>query len=100
MANAKNLDGFTPTEYLIMEVMAARWRLGIELWPFPTAFAKTIRKLEDDGFVWYKDGNVENTLLVAITSQGASRMKLHRPFRPNGDQVVGRVWEMKVNSHG
>lgn len=85
-------DAFTSTEYLIMEVLVARWRLGVDVWPFPTELRKTLYNLARDGFLDYKSGFTPGSLNVWLTEQGAKEFGLDKPFMIN-DVQVGRVWE-------
>lgn len=85
-------DAFTPTEYLVMEVLVARWRLGLDTWTFPTQLRKTLYNLARDGFLNYKSGIAPGSLNVWLTEQGAKELGLDKPFMINGVQV-GRVWE-------
>ena len=64
------LEGFTPTEYLIGEVLAARYRLGEATWTFPTEVRKALRSLEARNLIGWKSGIVENTCLVWLTPAG------------------------------
>jgi hypothetical protein len=62
----------TPTEYLIMEVLLARWRLGEGMWTFPSALRASVRRLESRGLVSWKSGIVEKTVLVWLCEAGLS----------------------------
>jgi hypothetical protein len=85
------LDGLTPTEYLVLDVMVARWRLGDDSWTFPTRVGPALARLATRGYVNYKSGVVQNTLHVWFTDKGASFSKLDRPYMLCGEQC-GRVW--------
>jgi hypothetical protein len=63
-------DKQTPTEALILEVLAARHRLGETLWPFDSRLAPQIRSLETKGLVWSTHGQVENTIRAELTVLG------------------------------
>lgn len=67
------MSDLTPTEELVMEVLSARRRLGENLWTFPSALKSTLRRLEDKGYIGWKGGIVENTLLAWLD---------HRPDSP------------------
>ncbi len=56
-----------PTEWLVMEVLAARRRLGEALWSFPTTLRPTLRRLEAKGLVGWKSGVIENTCRAWLT---------------------------------
>jgi hypothetical protein len=62
----------TPTEYLLLEVMAARYRLDQKTWTFPTDAAKAsvLVSLERQGYILWKYGVIEKTVLVWLTDFG------------------------------
>lgn len=60
----------TPTEDLVMEVLAARYRLGENIWTFDTRHARTLGKLADRGLVSTMHGIVEKTVRASITQKG------------------------------
>lgn len=61
---------FTPSQELVMEVLAARVRLGEAAWTFRSKHGRAIGQLQDLGYVWSKYGSVESTLLVGLTDAG------------------------------
>lgn len=74
----------TPTEELIMEVLAARFRLGEKFWTFgnhPTS-VRAARRLEERGFVYHMSGQVERTFRLGLTEQGIDEWKLNKPYKP------------------
>lgn len=62
----------TPTEDLVLEVLAARHRLGELVWTFATRHRPAIRRLEARGLVAWKHGVVENTVIVQLTADGVA----------------------------
>lgn len=56
-----------PTEYLMMEVLAARLRLGEPFWTFPRRLSGVARSLEAKGYVTWKHGVAESTIMVFAT---------------------------------
>jgi hypothetical protein len=60
----------TPTQELVMEVLAARTRLGEAFWTFRSRHAFTLRQLEALGMVETMHGNVDNTIRAKLTEQG------------------------------
>jgi hypothetical protein len=60
----------TPTEDLLVEVLAARHRTGETVWTFATTHARTVRTLADKGLVAWKSGVLENTILAWLTDAG------------------------------
>lgn len=66
----------TPTEELVMEVLAARYRLGEHLWTFsagPTIY-KAFRSLEAQGLIGWKGGITEKTCRAWLTDAGKTEM--------------------------
>lgn len=61
---------FTPTEVLILDVLAARHRTGEPFWTFHTRFRRALNGLKSRGLVNIWSGNVEHTLRVAFTEAG------------------------------
>jgi hypothetical protein len=64
MAIATGPDDLPPTEYLMMEVLAARLRLGETHWTFPRRLRDVARSLEAKGYVSWKSGVAEGTIMV------------------------------------
>jgi hypothetical protein len=63
-------DGLPPTQYLIMEVLAARARLGERIWTFPSRLRPALEALEDRALIGMMSGVVENTLRARLTDAG------------------------------
>jgi hypothetical protein len=85
------LDGLTPTEYLIMNILVARYRLGDNSWTFPTRFGATLNSLEERGYLSYKSGVLYKTLHAWLTPEGAKYANLDQPYMLHGEQR-GRCW--------
>lgn len=77
----------TPTEELIMEVLAARYRLGETLWPFDSRLSKQLDSLGAKDLIFVMDGNVEHTLRASLTEKGKKKF-LSETYR--SPQPVGR----------
>lgn len=62
----------TPTQELVMEVLAARYRLGENIWTFRTnqAVKSALRALEADDMVFTMHGIVEGTIRAGLTENG------------------------------
>jgi len=60
----------TPTEDLVMEVLAARYRLGERLWTFDSRCRPAIRRLAARGLANEIHGMVENTIRASLTDEG------------------------------
>lgn len=65
-----NPDSIPPTQYLIMEVLAARYRLGDYAVVLPATVGGSITKLAARGYVDYESGIIDHTLLVWLTDEG------------------------------
>lgn len=60
----------TPTEELVLDVLAARFRLGERLWTFNASARRAIVKLADKGLVNEMSGITENTVRASLTDAG------------------------------
>jgi hypothetical protein len=65
-----DIDSLPPVKYMILEVLAARYRTGETWWTFPTTVAKHLRELEHAGLVSLMHGVTEKTLRVSLTDKG------------------------------
>lgn len=63
-------DDLTPTEDLLMEVLAARYRLGESMWTFDKRHAKSLARLADRDLVRTMHGIVEKTVRTSLTQKG------------------------------
>jgi hypothetical protein len=63
-------DELPPTQYLILEVLAARWRLGERLWTFPTSCRPAAAKLAELGLTNWRSGPAAHTIQVWLTEAG------------------------------
>lgn len=75
MADILNSDEFaddplSPTEWLVMEVLAARFRLGENSWPFPNRLRPTLRRLAGRHLISWKSGVVQGTAQAWLTRDG------------------------------
>jgi len=65
-----DVDALPPTQFLVLEVLGARHRLGENLWPFRSTLVPALRALEQLGLVWTMHGSVENTVRAGLTETG------------------------------
>ncbi len=79
----------TPTQDLVMEVLAARWREGWALWTFDARHRRTLASLAALGLIHEKDGVVERTRLAWLTDRGRQAWRLDRPYSP---PRAGETW--------
>jgi hypothetical protein len=83
-----------PTQYLVMEVLAARRRLGHIDWTFPSHLAPRLAQLERKGLIGWKHG-AEHTALAWLTEKGRREWLLPgyvAPARPAGRQSYSLHW--------
>lgn len=62
-------DSLPPTQYLILEVLAARYRTGESYWTLPSRFTNQLRILAEAGLVGF-EGAGEKTLRAWLTDDG------------------------------
>lgn len=65
-----DVDALPPTQYLIVEVLAARWRTGEQVWTFPARLRSALTPLADAGLVGWKAGIEQGTVLAWLTDAG------------------------------
>lgn len=73
----------TPTQDLVMEVLAARYRLGEHLWTFDARHSKTINQLAEMGFVQSMHGIVDHSVRAMLTDAGKAIYLLDTYTPPN-----------------
>jgi hypothetical protein len=73
---------------MVLDVLAARWRLGEHAWTFPAKLRPALRALEDRHLVWWKVGVEEGTCLAVLTEKGRALVLLesysHAPVTEYG----------------
>lgn len=84
--NLPDPDALPPTEYLMMEVLVARTRLGETHWTFPRKLRPTARSLEAKGYVTWKSGVAQDTIMVWATPAGAQQF-LSPTYTPPADRT-------------
>lgn len=77
------VDQLPPTQYLIMEVLGARHRLGTYTWPFPQELRRSLASLEDAGLIIRSNGPAGSTN-ARLTETGL-RAILDFSHRPPND---------------
>jgi hypothetical protein len=63
-------DDLPPTQYLIMEVLAARARLGETCWTFPTRLRAALTALQERGLLWFDSAPTPGDLRTFLTDHG------------------------------
>lgn len=73
-----------PTQYLVMEVLAARARSGDDLWTFPSNLAVPLRALEDAALINVMHGVAPGSLRASLTEAGRHHCLKPDYVPPNG----------------
>lgn len=63
-------DTLPPTQYLILEVLAARERIGEPSWPFPSRLRSALAALQRLGLLHYDHHNTPKNLRARLTERG------------------------------
>lgn len=92
------MSKFTPTEDLVLEVLAARLRCGEEQWTFLSAHGATLRKLEIRDLVTMKIGVVQGTYLASLTELGKTEI-LSSIYIPPKDKTIMSVISSLMFNH-
>lgn len=86
----------TPTESLVLEVLAARYRTGETYWTFDTNVGPALRRLERAGLIHSLGSGPPGTERVRLTDAGKQVALLDSYVTPN-DQAPGKVdrlWQL------
>jgi hypothetical protein len=83
-------DDLSPTQQLILEVLAARFRLGDKLWPFDTRNKHQANLLEEYGLIQVHTGNVERTFRASLTAAG-QKLLLDPTYTVRTDEATVEV---------
>jgi len=67
-------DDLPPTQQLVLECLAARYRTGETTWTLSRKARLAATKLAALGLVWWKHGVLERTILVGLTDDGIQEM--------------------------
>jgi hypothetical protein len=65
-----DIDALPPVQYLILEVLAARYRLGEHLWTFPSIIGRHVDALNAAGLVDRLNGITPKTVRARLTGKG------------------------------
>lgn len=69
-----DMDKLPRVQYLILEVLAARWRTGELNWTFPSRLLPHVARLGATGLVGWKSGIMPRTFMVWLTEEGKRRV--------------------------
>lgn len=100
----------TPTEELILEVLAARYRTGESHWTFETHHAPALRRLEERGLVTVRPAPTPH--LQARLTEAGRRECLMEGWRPPHERITEGIaedltdaaaltwWARQARTHG
>lgn len=97
VVSAVNVDSLPPTQQLILDVLAARHRLGEQLWTFP---AKGMRRpmdaLANAGLIGWKSGVTEGTVRAWLTEAGRDAV-LYAGYEPPKQRPAAAImsWDCR-----
>lgn len=77
-------DRLPPTQYLILDVLAARYRLGEPYWSFPTSVRWALLGLQDAGLVEILGTAAPRAFRVRLTAAGKKLVVTDTYSPPNG----------------
>lgn len=90
----------TPTQELVLELLASRHRLGEQIWTLArnATVTSALVWLEKAGLVGYKHGVVENSYLAWLTDLGKERELSPTYVPPILEQLTCRVCEKPMSN--
>ncbi len=101
MSEPIDVDLLPPTQYLLLEILAARHRLDEPWWTFPDRVKRPLATLQDLGLVSLLHGLVEKTVRASLTELGRAsamsdnyRMPADRSTRDRSESVGG--WSLEL----
>lgn len=82
-------DKLPPTQYLILEVLAAHYRLGETTWSFPTSTERALLALQSAGLVDTFGSTRPKTVRARLTEAGKAAVLAegHRPANGGFDRL-------------
>lgn len=83
-------DALPPTQYLILDVMQARSRMGESHWTFPQRLEPQARRLEQTGLVSLRSGPAQGAFEVWLTDAGRDLL-LSKPWVSPMSAPIERV---------
>jgi hypothetical protein len=88
-------DDLPPTQYLILEVLAARVRLGEHMWTFPDRLRPALNALQERGLIWWRSAPTPNDVQAYLTDAG-KREALSDTYAVPADlryqDLLGSIW--------
>lgn len=88
-------DDLPPTQYLIMEVLAARWRLGERMWTFPDRLRPALNALQKRGLLWWRSAPTQHDVQAYLTDAGRAAAMSDTyviPADRRYQDLLGAIW--------
>jgi hypothetical protein len=85
-----DVDKLPPTQYLLLEVLAARMRLGESYWTFSDCCMPAARKLEERGLITTRSGPAPKAFEARFTDAGRAAC-LFRTYVSPTEAPIARV---------
>lgn len=85
-----------PTQALVLEVLAARARLGETHWTFSARHRTALEALAKQGLISWKHGIVAHTCMAWLTDAGRSAV-LDESYRPPGSRLLEEAFFLRQN---
>lgn len=89
-------EDYPPTQALMLGVLAARWRLGYDTWPFSARHRPAAVKLAQAGLVTFDRGFEPRSINVTLTGAGLKAVLLPA-YRPPATQIIEEALFLLVN---
>lgn len=88
------IDRLPSAQYLILEVLAARTRLGENVWTFPARLRPVLDQLAAKGHVGWKGGVVAGTCRAWLTAAGRASVLDDGYVSPlaGRDELIAALW--------
>jgi DNA-binding MarR family transcriptional regulator len=84
-----------PTEYLILEVLAARVRLAERMWTFPARLKPALDRLQERGLIWYRSAPTPRDYQAYLTEAG-EREALAEEYVPPRDRMSAEIERLRA----
>ena len=81
-------EDLPPTQSLVLEVLAARYRLGEQSWTFATRHMTALLALEHRGLIQKKPGSAPHSVTTALTTAGRAAA-LSAEYQPPAPEQPG-----------
>lgn len=88
-------ESLPPTQYLIMEMLAARYRLGEHMWTFPARLRPALNELQELGLIWWRSAPTPHDVQAYLTDAGreaAMSATYAVPADRRYEDLLGAIW--------